>query len=111
MTFVLTWSVSIALVAITDGGVQFNIIDHTVNTESTSEGNLSWVPTVDVVAADFKTQMINSVSNAATNANNKLMNDLANQHRLYLPAKGHFLMHDAVFNSKGDLLVGLDYNG
>ncbi|KAL7910308.1 hypothetical protein GGI35DRAFT_479170 [Trichoderma velutinum] len=111
MTFVLTWSVSIAVASVDDGGVQFSITNHTVDTESTSEGNLSWVPTVDVVAAQFKSQMSNSLINAAANANNNLMNALANQHRLYLPAKGHFLMHDPVFNSKGDLLVGLTYNG
>ncbi|KAM6482749.1 hypothetical protein HDV62DRAFT_389948 [Trichoderma sp. SZMC 28011] len=111
MTFVLTWSVSIAVAAVEDGGVQFTIINHTVDTESTSEGNLSWVPSADVVASNLKTQMSSSLTNAATNANANLMNVLANQHRLYLPAKGHFLMHDPVFNSKGDLLVGLDYNG
>ncbi|PKK40555.1 hypothetical protein CI102_14960 [Trichoderma harzianum] len=111
MTFVLTWSVSIAVAAVTDGGVQFTIINHTVDTEPTSEGNLSWVPSADVVASNLKTQMSNSLTNAAANANTNLMNVLANQHRLYLPAKGHFLMHDPVFNSKGDLLVGLDYNG
>ncbi|UKZ82560.1 hypothetical protein TrVFT333_010351 [Trichoderma virens FT-333] len=111
MTFVLTWSISIAMAAVEDGGVTFKVTNHTVNTDSTSEGNLSWAETADVVAAKFKSQMSTSLTNAITNAQNNLMKALANQHRLYLPAKGHFLMKDPVFNSLGDLLVGLTYNG
>ncbi|EHK20909.1 uncharacterized protein TRIVIDRAFT_50424 [Trichoderma virens Gv29-8] len=99
------------MAAVEDGGVAFQVTNHTVNTDSTSEGNLSWAETADVVAAKFKSQMSTSLTNAITNAQNNLMKALANQHRLYLPAKGHFLMKDPVFNSLGDLLVGLTYNG
>ncbi|KAL7934281.1 hypothetical protein V8C35DRAFT_280034 [Trichoderma chlorosporum] len=111
MTFVMTWSASIAMTSVVDGGVVFKIVNHSVDTTSASEGNLGWKDTVEVVAAQFKTQMNNSFVNAAANAENNLMNVLANQQRLYLPAKGHFLMRDPVFNSRGDLLVGLTYNG
>lgn len=99
------------MAAVDDGGVVFKVIDHTVNTDSTSEGNLSWAETAEVVAAKFKTQMSTSLTNAAEKAEADLMNALGNQHRLFLPAKGYFLMKDPVFNSKGDLLVGLTYNG
>ncbi|KAL7948583.1 hypothetical protein V8C42DRAFT_314890 [Trichoderma barbatum] len=111
MVFTLTWTIAIAMAAVENGGVVFKVTNHAVGTQSSSEGNLSWAETEEVVAAKFASQMSNSLSNAVSRAENDLMNALANQHRLFLPAKGHFLMKDPVFNSRGDLLVGLTYNG
>jgi hypothetical protein len=33
-----------------------------------------------------------------------LANDLENQHKLFLPAVGIFLMKDAIFNARGDFI-------
>ncbi|RFU77336.1 hypothetical protein TARUN_4888 [Trichoderma arundinaceum] len=111
MTFVLNWTIGIAMASVEDGGVVFRISSTAVNCNATSEGNLSWNPPADVVASEFKSQMTSSLSSAVGKAEADLMNALANQHRLFLPAKGSFLMRDPVFSSKGDLMVGLTYNG
>jgi hypothetical protein len=42
---------------------------------------------------------------------NDLIYALANQQKLFLPASGIFLMEDAKFNDRGDLLATLHYNG
>ncbi len=42
---------------------------------------------------------------------NNLVDALASQHKLFLPAGGTFLMKDANFNSRGDLVATLHYNG
>ena len=42
---------------------------------------------------------------------NNLIDALAHQHQLFLPASGTFLMMNACFNDRGDLLAGMTYNG
>ncbi|KAL6901483.1 hypothetical protein GGI43DRAFT_433629 [Trichoderma evansii] len=111
MTFVLTWSVGIAMASVEDGGIVFNITAGTTNNDFNSVGNLHWNPDVSVVAAEFKAEMDKSLPIAIAKAEADLMYALANQQRLFLPAKGSFLMKDPVFSSKGDLMVGLTYNG
>ena len=42
---------------------------------------------------------------------NDLTNALSNQHKLFLPGNGVFLMQDVLFNIRSDLLATLYYNG
>lgn len=45
------------------------------------------------------------------NIENSLIHALQHHHKLFLPASGTFLMKNAEFNSRGDLMVSLHYNG
>ncbi|KAL6882851.1 hypothetical protein HDV57DRAFT_516897 [Trichoderma longibrachiatum] len=102
MTFTLKWTLSIALATLEDGAVVFQVGDPSFSTQGALDpsSNLHWGEPVH-----------SSEIFATISAKVGLENALANQHRLYLPAKGYLLMHDPVFNDSGDLLVGMEYNG
>ncbi|KAL5592277.1 hypothetical protein FOBRF1_013303 [Fusarium oxysporum] len=111
MTFTLTWSIDIGMAAIEDGGLVFNVTSTNTDVQGSQDGDLSWNPPVEQVEQDFQEALKNNMDNAIQRAENDLQNALANQHRLFLPAVDIYLMKDPVFNNKGDLMVGLTYNG
>lgn len=113
MTFTLKWTMSIGLATVEDGKVVFDVTGHSVSSQGTLDpsSNLHWGKPVQSVAAVFEEDMEKSITTAIENATVGLETALADQHRLYLPAKGYFLMHDPVFNDRGDLLVEMEYNG
>ncbi|UPK89401.1 hypothetical protein LCI18_000336 [Fusarium solani-melongenae] len=111
MAFALSWSISVGMASVEEGGLVFEVTSTSVDVDEKTDGDLSWNPPADEVAREFTTEMETNIQRAITNVEDRLMNALANQHRLFLPAKGSFLMKDPIFNSKGDLMVKLAYNG
>ena len=79
MTFVLTWSISVAMTSVEDGGVVFTATAGATNNDFTSEGDLHWNPDVSVVAGEIKGLMDQSLPIAIQKAKTDLMNALANQ--------------------------------
>lgn len=61
----------------------------------------------DGIGNDLK----DSMSKALDSIEDELVHALASANRLCLPAAGTFFMKDPIFNQKGDLLVGLAYDG
>lgn len=113
MNFPITWSVSLAIAAVEDGGLVFNVIKGTdkVTVNYDQSGGMHWETPPADLAADWRDRLEANMQRAFDNVESNLLYALANQHRLYLPAEGSFLMKDPVFNSKGDLLVQMAYNG
>ncbi|KDQ56882.1 hypothetical protein JAAARDRAFT_79271 [Jaapia argillacea MUCL 33604] len=118
-TFKITtsWHLKFALGVVSDGGLQIALIPDpdgnpacTSSGESVTEGidwNIDW---------DTYTNYISHTINDTFSSNlgkieNNLVEALANQHKLFLPASGTFLMQDTMFNDRGDLLATLHYNG
>lgn len=99
------------MAAVDDGGVVFKISSTDTQCDQSSGGDLSWNVPPEELARSLKEEMATSLQGAVGAVENNLMNALADQHRLFLPAKGSFLMKDPVFNGKGDLMVKLAYNG
>ena len=55
--------------------------------------------------------MMSYFDNSLAWLTNDMVTALEHQHKLFLPAAGVFLMQDAKFNKRGDLLATLHYNG
>ncbi|KAL7807006.1 hypothetical protein V8C44DRAFT_360302 [Trichoderma aethiopicum] len=113
MTFTLKWNMYIVLATVEDGKVVFDVTGHSVSSQGTLDpsSNLHWGEPVQSLAKGFGEYMDKSIDTAIVDATIGSQNALADQHRLYLPAKGYFLMHDPVFNNSGELLVEMEYNG
>ncbi|GMF77608.1 unnamed protein product [Aspergillus oryzae] len=113
MTFGISWSMSIAMASVEDGGLQFKIVQGSdkVNVSQNSSGNMSWSPPPQQIAETFKNRVQGGMESALSGVGNYLLYGLADQQRLFLPGKGSYLMKNPIFNSRGDLLVDLHFNG
>ena len=111
MTFDTVWTLNLALAAVEDGGVVFKDIGHNASAKGWQEGNLSWHDSAETVADRFRDGLNGQLGRTFSSKEWNLLNALRNQHRLFLPGKGSFLMKDPKFNKRGDLMVQLDYNG
>ena len=111
MTFNITWTLVLALAAVEDGGVVFKEASHSVTVTHEQEGGMPWSPPAETVGNDFERDLRSRLHSKFRDIERKLLNALRNQHRLFLPGKGSFLMKDPKFNKRGDLLVDLAYNG
>jgi hypothetical protein len=101
------WTVHLALSVVSDGGLQVS----PVGGPTTS----SFADPSDGVLASYTGYIRNFVE---THVEERLgimlgylTDALADQHKLFLPASGTFLMRDAKFNHRSDLLITLAYNG
>lgn len=114
MTFTITWSISLTMASVEDGGLQFKIVNGSEKVDSThlKEGDMHWEEDPAYLAKDWENQLKKSMQSGLTRVEDNLLYALANQQRLFLPAgKGSYLMKNPKFNSKGDLLVNLTFNG
>ena len=108
------WQFKIAMSAVQDGGVEFKKVPGSDNVSTTGddpEGPLQWKQGVKVVAETVKDNLEGQLEYGFPVVENNLLYALANQHKLFLPAAGTFLMKDPKFNKRGDLIVNLEYNG
>ncbi|KAH8802996.1 hypothetical protein F5884DRAFT_756299 [Xylogone sp. PMI_703] len=111
------WHLNFALGAVNDGGLQITRVADPPGVESVTttppfeNDKLSW----NYPFRDFATAISSTLKSWFNNhlawLTNDLVGALQHHHKLYLPASGVFLMQDAKFNKRGDLLVGLHYNG
>ncbi|PKX90087.1 uncharacterized protein P174DRAFT_506908 [Aspergillus novofumigatus IBT 16806] len=78
-------------------------------------GAVSDGPGMELPVRRFRQSYLGHTENWFNNSlawlTNDLISALKHHHKLYLPASGVFLMQDAKFNKRGDLLLGLHYNG
>lgn len=111
MTFYITWSVSLAMASVDDGGLVFKKGPDNVDVSHAQEGGMHWSDSPESIASDWADMLKDNMKGSFSSIENHLLYALANQHRLNLPAKGSFLMKDPLFNDNGDLLVSLTYNG
>ncbi|KAF3148516.1 hypothetical protein TWF594_000927 [Orbilia oligospora] len=111
------WHLNFALGAVNDGGLQITRIpDPDGVPASTTTGTqfiygfyheenfVNYCKGVDNALSYYFDNNISTVTNS-------LISALQNQNQLVLPGNGVFLMEDARFNKRGDLLVDLHYNG
>ncbi|KAF3200180.1 hypothetical protein TWF191_002816 [Orbilia oligospora] len=111
------WHLNFALGAVNDGGLQITRIpDPDGVPASTTTGTqfiygfyheenfVNYCKGVDDALSYYFDNNISTVTNS-------LISALQNQNQLVLPGNGVFLMEDARFNKRGDLLVDLHYNG
>lgn len=100
--------------AIQDGGVEFKKVpgSDSVSTKGDPpEGPLQWKNGVAQVVDAVKGNLDAQLEYGFPSVEENLLYALANQHKLFLPAAGTFLMKDPKFNKRGDLVVNLQYNG
>lgn len=97
------------MAAVDDGGLIFRNTDRSkVEFDPPRrEGNLSWNSSPD----GFTTAMRKHSKDNFDSVEKSLLRALSTYNRLFLPAKGTFLMKDPEFNHNGDLMVRLTYNG
>ncbi|KDQ53520.1 hypothetical protein JAAARDRAFT_183032 [Jaapia argillacea MUCL 33604] len=118
-TFTITtnWHLNFALGVVSDGGLQIALIPDPEGTSACTSTGESQTEGIDWdIDWDTYTNYISSTINDTFSSNlgeveNDLLEALADQHKLFLPASGTFLMEDAMFNDRGDLLATLHYNG
>lgn len=101
--------------AVQDGGIVFKKVLGSDSAQTTMEikhpGNLSSKVPIEQMVNNIRAGTEKEVQKAYASVEDNLLHALANQHKLFLPAKGTFLMKDPKFNRRGDLLVALEYNG
>ena len=102
--------------AIQDGGVEFQKVPGSASTSTKADplrkgGNLVWEYGVDKIIEEIKVSLDKQLELGFPEVEENLLNALANQHKLFLPAAGTFVMKDPKFNQRGDLVVNLQYNG
>ncbi|KAK6517480.1 hypothetical protein TWF281_004132 [Arthrobotrys megalospora] len=111
------WHLNFALGAVSDGGLQITrILDGPGESASTTTGTdfiygFYHEETFHNYCKQVDAEISNYFDNSLNNVTNALISALQDQHRLVLPGSGVFLMEDARFNRRGDLLVTLHYNG
>lgn len=111
------WHLNFALESVTDGGLQITrVADPTGVSPSTTTSthatqHLIWDMPYDDMCKNLSKWVENYFTFSLGWLTNALVNALQHQHHLFLPASGVFLMQNPRFNSRGDLLVGLHYNG
>lgn len=116
-TITTDWHVNFALGVVSDGGLQITRIADDDGTKAcTSTGvsnttgidwNIDWSTYTEYISDCINESFENSLGDILNN----LQDALENQHKLFLPASGTFLMRDAEFNHRGDLLSTLFFNG
>jgi hypothetical protein len=113
----LDWHINLGLGVVGDGGLQIARISDppgtdaiTVTGRSSSEG-LDWNTPWSEYEEHIRQGMDDFFQSQLSNVENTLIDGLAHQHKLFLPASGTFLMEDAEFNARGDLIAFLHYNG
>lgn len=106
------WHVNLVLGVVSDGGLQVKL-DDSDTTDICTAVSQSYNDGLDLssAAADMKSQFTSLLSKGLGSMKNNLQDALKNQHKLYLPASGVFLMRDAEFNRGGDLLASMSFNG
>ena len=108
------WQFQIAMSAVQDGGVEFKKVPGSDNVSTNAddpEGPLQWKDGVEVAAETVKDNLDGQLAYGFPIVETNLLYALANQHKLFLPAAGTFLMKDPKVNKRGDLIVNLEYNG
>lgn len=113
MTFSITWSMSLSMASVEDGGLQIGIVQDSekVEVDHSVSGGMHWSRDPADIAEDWKEEIQNGMKTAISKVKNSLLYGLADHQRLFLPGKGSYLMKDPIFSSRGDLLVDLKFNG
>ncbi|KAL2022075.1 hypothetical protein VTK56DRAFT_6119 [Thermocarpiscus australiensis] len=115
MTLNSNWHLDFVLGAVTDGGLDITRYDDgtppvTTSHSSTNDG-LVWKTDYATYVAEIDSWITSYLDQDIGWLINDLSAALQNQHKLFLPGSGIFLMSDAKFNQRGDLLATLYYNG
>lgn len=111
------WHLNFALGAVSDGGLQITRVPdpagvHACTTTYTdSSSGITWNIPFDDFCTSLSQYMMSYFDNSLAWLTNDMVTALEHQHKLFLPAAGVFLMQDAKFNKRGDLLATLHYNG
>ncbi|OTA84420.1 hypothetical protein M434DRAFT_400466 [Hypoxylon sp. CO27-5] len=117
MVITSEWRFKMALSSVSDGGIQFARVPEIAGekpctvTVSGDRGGVIWKDGFEYVKQSFSSGLNNYIDNDTREIQIALLRSLDNQDKLFLPASGTFLMKDPKFNSRGDLLVELSYNG
>ena len=86
--------------------------DPVINTTHTaSSTGINWEVDWDTYSQDQQGAFQGVFSLVIDRLKDNLLYALQNTHKLVLPAAGNFLMKDAIFNHRGDLMCSLYYNG
>jgi hypothetical protein len=116
-TFTTNWHLNMAIAAVVDGGVEFSRVDDPdgvkacTTTVDTDNHGVDWEGGTDAAAQNLSDELGDFLSSGTSQLENTLIGALENQHKLFLPAAGTFLMKDPIFNARGDMMVTLTYNG
>ncbi|KAH8586883.1 hypothetical protein B0O99DRAFT_748021 [Bisporella sp. PMI_857] len=106
------WHVNFALGVVSDGGLQITRIkDENAEVTVKSTNTNSGFENFDELASSVKGQIQKNLDNNIGYVVNHLIDDFAHEHQLFLPASGTFLVANAKFNNRGDLMAALSYNG
>lgn len=113
MRFEIEWSISLAMASVEDGGLQFQVVkgSDVVDVTHDQGGGMRWGRSPGDIAQDWKEMIEGGLKSSLGKVADKLLNGLADQHRLFLPGKGSYLMNNPIWSKEGDLLVNLNWNG
>ncbi|KAE8419608.1 hypothetical protein BDV36DRAFT_307579 [Aspergillus pseudocaelatus] len=113
MRFGISWSISLVMSSVEDGGLQFQVVKDSDVVEVThvKEGGMRWGQPPEEIAEEWKNDIKGGLRRSLDRVADKLLNGLADQHRLFLPGKGSYLMNNPIWGKEGDLLVNLNWNG
>ncbi|KAK0721896.1 hypothetical protein B0T26DRAFT_749364 [Lasiosphaeria miniovina] len=111
------WHLNFALQAVSEGGLQITRLEDPPGTEACTtsyndgSNNLGWEIPFDGFCKSLSDWFKSYFTTSLGWLTNTLVTALQDQHQLFLPGSGVFLMNDPRFNLRGDLLVTLQYNG
>ncbi|OJD34159.1 uncharacterized protein BKCO1_25000113 [Diplodia corticola] len=114
-TITTKWHLNFALGVVSDGGLQIARIEDPKGVPACTSTGHGYNEGIDAPWDDYIKSFSDTVNKHFTEnlgfVLNRLQSALAEQHKLFLPASGTFLMRDALFNRRGDLIASLFYNG
>ncbi|KAK3373916.1 hypothetical protein B0T24DRAFT_679302 [Lasiosphaeria ovina] len=115
MTLTSNRHLDFALGAVTDGGLDITRYDDgtpaVVTTHESHDAGIAWMVDYETYVEEIDEWITSYLDENISWLTDDLSAALANQHKLFLPGSGIFLMSDAKFNARGDLLATLAYNG
>ena len=101
-----TWTITLTLAAVSDGGLAINMVTKGPNLNDNSSGISRLQDRRDYVKACFNVAMTRFSS-----LEQDLQRFLQGQQRFTLPASGNYFYKNPRFNAGGDLLCDIAFNG
>lgn len=115
MTLESKWHLDSVVGAVNDGGLDISRYDDgtppVTTTQSGTNDGIVWSVDYSTYVDEVDDWITNYLEQNIGWLFDELSVTLHNQHKLFLPGSGVFLMSDAKFNQRGDLLATLAYNG
>ncbi|KAK6526112.1 hypothetical protein TWF281_011149 [Arthrobotrys megalospora] len=110
----ISWKFQLGLSGVSEGGLEISVLNveepHSTGC-TVNPGDVEYELGQDGIGAAYTSQLLDFMEFGIAELKDVLTSSIQNQHKLFLPGSGAFLMKNPIFNERGDLLVDLEYQG